>query len=673
MFRNFKVALVIMILTLSITQINYGQGQRITTKTLKEQALQQFASKDYSNAYRSYKKLLNQYPKDGLYNYYSGLCLYFQNKEIPNSIEHLNYASGKAQVPADVFYYLGHAYRKNYMFKESKSSFTKFITVASRAETKKLMVAREAEMSGNAMIYTMEYNPFEVLASSLISFSDSLELRQVWGKGGILNKKTEDLIFQAEEEDNLSSYIFLPRDITRGTYVYLSSYGKSKKNGLELFRVKKLNGKNWGEPEALEGLNSEFDEIMPYIDPVSKDLYFASKGYNSIGGFDVFTSHYDEERNSWSEPASLGFPINSPQNDFLAIPGYDLGTLLVITDRQELADKYTIYKLKVQEPKKSLASASNIELSRIGNFGGISSIPLIIDLKKEDIVEKEKPEINPGMNKEDERNSPKQIKETDPFTINVNTALSYQAKADSLTQLSKKTRLEVKDIKDPDKRWDMQKKIIEWEKLAQEFQEKANHSYNLLDERKEKKLSEIPTEIKEKTVINDITVYEYSDEVVNQELNNKKTLEESRQDKEKANFNTTEKPGELVAPVSKTDNYLKSFIILESSPYSSNNPIPLDVNLPDGSFYRIQLGAFGNTISQDVFGGLSPLTAESIKGKNLIRYYAGKFSRYEDAVNALSKVKSEGYKDAYVVGWYNGEKMSLGRIREFEKRGMGSR
>lgn len=673
MFRKFRLAFGIMILTLSIAQISYAQEQGITTKALKEKALQQFASNDYSNAYRTYTKLLSLYPKDGLYNYYSGLCLYFQNKEIPKSIEHLIYASGKAQVPPDVFYYLGLAYRKNYMFKDSKSSFKKFISVASRTETKELMPAREAEMSGNAMISTLEYNPFEIIESSLISFSDSLELKQVWGKGGVLNKKMEALIFQDEKENNLSSYLFLPKEISRGTFVYLSSYGKSKKKGLELFRVKKLNGKNWGEPEALVELNTEFDEIMPYFDPVSKNLYFASKGYNSIGGFDVFTSHYDEERNSWSEPINLGFPINSPQNDFIAIPGYDLGTLLIITDRQELADNYTVYKLKIREPKKSLASASNIELSRIGNFGGISSITRIIDLKKEDIVEKEKeiPEIKPEAKKVDVGDLPIQTEKTDIFTLNVNTALTYQAKADSLTQLSKKTRLEVKDISDPDERWNLQKKIIEWGKLALEFQEKANHFYSLLEEKKENEISEIPPEIQEKTVINDIIVYEYSDEVVNQELNNRVAPEKSQQDKKKADYNTTKEPGDLVTPVSKTENYLKRFIILESSPYSSNNPIPLDVKLPEGSFYRIQLGAFGNMISQDVFGGLSPLTAESIKGKKLTRYYAGKFSRYANAVEALSKVKSEGYKDAYIVGWYNGEKMSLDRLREFEKRDLG--
>ena len=110
-------------------------------------------------------------------------------------------------------------------------------------------------------------------------------------------------------------------------------------------------------------------------------------------------------------------------------------------------------------------------------------------------------------------------------------------------------------------------------------------------------------------------------------------------------------------------------MILNTSPYNSTNPIPVDVSLPKGSFYRIQLGAFGKSIAYDAFGGISPITAESIEGKSLTRYYAGKFSRHKDAEESLIKVKSNGYKDAYIVGWYNGEKMSIDRVREFEKRG----
>ena len=73
-------------------------------------------------------------------------------------------------------------------------------------------------------------------------------------------------------------------------------------------------------------------------------------------------------------------------------------------------------------------------------------------------------------------------------------------------------------------------------------------------------------------------------------------------------------------------------------------------------------------IEYDTFGGISPVTAETIPDKNLTRYYAGKFSHYEDARQALEKVKQSGYNDAFIVGWYDGEKISVSRVLELEKR-----
>ncbi len=176
-------------------------------------------------------------------------------------------------------------------------------------------------------------------------------------------------------------------------------------------------------------------------------------------------------------------------------------------------------------------------------------------------------------------------------------------------------------------------------------------------------------EITTKKGINDIKVYEYSDKVVEEELNPiQKTTSNNLPTKQEEKFNTQDEPGEIVNTSLKPEKIINRFVILGASPYNSNNPIPVDVSLPDGSFYRIQLGAFGESIPYNTFGGISPITAETIEGKNLTRYYAGKFSRYKDAEEALTQVKSKGYKDAYIVGWYKGEKMSHERVYEFERR-----
>ena len=85
----------------------------------------------------------------------------------------------------------------------------------------------------------------------------------------------------------------------------------------------------------------------------------------------------------------------------------------------------------------------------------------------------------------------------------------------------------------------------------------------------------------------------------------------------------------IQTPVFKTDRNKQpetdEFKILISSPYSKLNPIPSDINLPDGLIFRIQLGAFSKQVSDDTFKGLSPVSYEVVNGK--IKYYAGIFDK----------------------------------------------
>ena len=66
-------------------------------------------------------------------------------------------------------------------------------------------------------------------------------------------------------------------------------------------------------------------------------------------------------------------------------------------------------------------------------------------------------------------------------------------------------------------------------------------------------------------------------------------------------------------------------ISLINLPIVADNPIPMDVALPGGTFYRIQLGAFGSEVEPDAFRGISPITGERIIERGLIKYYAGNF------------------------------------------------
>ena len=105
------------------------------------------------------------------------------------------------------------------------------------------------------------------------------------------------------------------------------------------------------------------------------------------------------------------------------------------------------------------------------------------------------------------------------------------------------------------------------------------------------------------------------------------------------------------------------FSIMQSSPYSESNPIPI-ANLPAGLIYRIQLGAFSKTIPDNTFGGLTPVSKEEVAHNT--KYYVGNFKSITEARQALNKIKKYGYPDAFIVSYYEREKISVQRAREIE-------
>lgn len=60
-------------------------------------------------------------------------------------------------------------------------------------------------------------------------------------------------------------------------------------------------------------INTEYDEEAPFLHPDGKTLYFSSKGFNSMGGYDVFYSVF--EKGEWKKAVNMGWPINSPDDD----------------------------------------------------------------------------------------------------------------------------------------------------------------------------------------------------------------------------------------------------------------------------------------------------------------------------------------------------------------------
>lgn len=100
-----------------------------------------------------------------------------------------------------------------------------------------------------------------------------------------------------------------------GQHLYFASDRPGGYGGRDLYRLTRLPNGEWSKAQNMgPEINTPYDEDSPFIAVNNKTLYYSSNGSASMGGFDVFVTFRDEE-NNWSEPANMGYPINSTGDD----------------------------------------------------------------------------------------------------------------------------------------------------------------------------------------------------------------------------------------------------------------------------------------------------------------------------------------------------------------------
>ena len=135
-----------------------------------------------------------------------------------------------------------------------------------------------------------------------------------------------------------------------------------------------LLGGEWSKPQWLKGISEGLSETAyPFMLADGLTFYFAGKGEESIGGYDIFMTRYDTQSNSFLKPENIGMPFNSEANDYLfAIDEYaHIGYF--VSDRRQPEGKACLYIFVPQSSRKTYDPIvySNAE---IRGFADISSI-----------------------------------------------------------------------------------------------------------------------------------------------------------------------------------------------------------------------------------------------------------------------------------------------------------
>ncbi|WP_436517450.1 OmpA family protein [Ekhidna sp. To15] len=98
-----------------------------------------------------------------------------------------------------------------------------------------------------------------------------------------------------------------------GRYMILSLEANNTYGVEDLYIVKKKADGSWDRPKNLGyQLNTEFQEVTPFLAEDNRTLFFATNGRGGQGSFDLFYSvRQDESWRNWSEPVNLGSQVNT--------------------------------------------------------------------------------------------------------------------------------------------------------------------------------------------------------------------------------------------------------------------------------------------------------------------------------------------------------------------------
>lgn len=117
----------------------------------------------------------------------------------------------------------------------------------------------------------------------------------------------------------------------------------------DIFVAKRDGAGEWSKAYRLDSIiNTEGNEMAPFIHHDGISLYFSSDGHLGMGGYDLFVSRRDADGN-WSEPVNLGYPLNTSGDEINIVISNDAEKAYISAVRDEGYGGYDIYEFEIDD------------------------------------------------------------------------------------------------------------------------------------------------------------------------------------------------------------------------------------------------------------------------------------------------------------------------------------
>jgi DNA repair exonuclease SbcCD ATPase subunit len=324
-----------------------------TPQEIKENADKMFDEGLYVEAYDLYNSITGTFSREHDWNFKYGACVLYAEHDKSKAIDRLVYSASNPSIDKRAYYFLGRAYHLNYQFKSAEKYYNKFKNEASSGQLKKFDV--ESQLNGCRFGRKLLSNVTDMIVMEKReigedAFYDLYDMSEIGGKILV----TDRFGTKYDKKEGHRSVIHFPANSPN---VFYSSYGENGSTGLDIYQKKKLPDGSYSLPQKVRGqVNSDKDDAYAYMHPNGKYLYFCSKGHNSMGGYDVFRSEYDEKKDAFGPPENLDFAISSPDDDIMYVVDKDDKIAYFASARESKDSKLFVYSVRVERLQMQIAA-----------------------------------------------------------------------------------------------------------------------------------------------------------------------------------------------------------------------------------------------------------------------------------------------------------------------------
>ena len=140
-----------------------------------------------------------------------------------------------------------------------------------------------------------------------------------------------------------------------------------------ILQSEKLMDGSWEKPISVGDIIKESGNARnPFLMTDGLTLYFSGDGEESMGGYDLFVASKDPVSGEFRQPIGLGYPFNSPYNEFMMAIDEDNGIGWWVTDRNCLDGQVSIYIFKTNEVRKNYVLDEEDDIISLARIDDIS-------------------------------------------------------------------------------------------------------------------------------------------------------------------------------------------------------------------------------------------------------------------------------------------------------------